>query len=692
MKHHANYASRSGKRSKLSVIQYYAYMMMVRPDSPILPLSGGRLFQQFVVDAYTKAEAQRLRYLRHNQDALRVSEYQEVKKWLADDKAQQEAKKNPKAASLGKPVILPSSYIGAPRALAQNYQDAMAMVRVEGLPDYFITFTANPAWEEIKECLGKNDSTVDRPDLVARVFMLKLKELMHDLTEKGVLGTVRAWTYVVEFQKRGLPHAHILLVMDRKDKPFTVAQIDAVVSARLPDQRDPEQKELFDIVSNMLLHGPCGQVAPNAPCMSVDGHCKKGFPKEFGEVTEIVDDGFPIYGRPDDGRKVEKNGYLFDNRHVVPYTPYLVKKFQAHINTQVVNTIRCVKYLYKYTYKGHDRAGLDFQNDEIKQYLDARYVGPPEACWRIFQFKLHGHSHVVERLPIHLDGEQPVFFQPGQEAEALDQKVTTKLMAFFQCNAANQDKDTWRPLLYSDFPLHYLWDAKTNTWKPRARQVHLNRIIGRMYAVSPAEGDRFYLRILLNHVKGPTCWDDLKVLPDDCDAELPDEDLSKITFQKICQLRGLVDTDDEYYMAMQHCVFMQTSVDKLRDFFVLLLTQCQLNEPAKMWEKFANDLSADFLRMSGHTFKNEEASHNAAKREIQKRLHVLETNLEKFGMTLPEYNAAEVRRQDILHRMTNFDPEESRKLSEANVKKLYDQQREAFDAIQLELLSTGGVE
>jgi hypothetical protein len=53
----------------------------------------------------------------------------------------------------------------------------------------------------------------DRPDLCVRVFRLKFGFLMEDLLKKHVLGKVIAQINVIEFQKRGLPHAHILLIL-----------------------------------------------------------------------------------------------------------------------------------------------------------------------------------------------------------------------------------------------------------------------------------------------------------------------------------------------------------------------------------------------------------------------------------------------------------------------------------------------
>eukprot|EP00959_Pyramimonas_sp_CCMP1952_P446808 9355635-Pyramimonas_sp.AAC.1 len=82
----------------------------------------------------------------------------------------------------------------------------MALVAAKGRPDLFITMTANPNWPEIHANLRPGETAANRPDIVARVFHCKLKRLLHELTRTRVLGKAVAYTYVVEFQKRGLPH------------------------------------------------------------------------------------------------------------------------------------------------------------------------------------------------------------------------------------------------------------------------------------------------------------------------------------------------------------------------------------------------------------------------------------------------------------------------------------------------------
>ena len=130
--------------------------------------------------------------------------------------------------------------------------------------------------------------------------------------------------YVVEFQKRGLPHIHSLvwLKADTDDPiPFT---IDSYISAEIPDYR--EDTLGYALVEEFMVHGPCGAYNPQSPCMK-DGVCSKHYPKDFSEESTIDALGFPIYRRPNNDRYVMKNGHRLNNRWIVPYNMELLKMF-----------------------------------------------------------------------------------------------------------------------------------------------------------------------------------------------------------------------------------------------------------------------------------------------------------------------------------------------------------------------------
>lgn len=307
----------------------------------------------------------------------------------------------------GKPFNLPSTFQGSPRNKMQNYQDAMSIVRNYGKPDLFITMACNPKWEEITQHLN-GQSVENRPDLVSRVFQLKLTELMDDINKKHVFGPPVGNIHVIEFQKRGLPHAHILLILKEQDTPKL--QIDQIVSAELPD------KEKFPIlhaaVTKHMIHGPCGECNLNSPCMK-ENKCTKNYPKSFQNETLANKDGYPLYRRRNNGNSASVRNKVIDNTWVVPYNPYLLLKYNCHINVEVCATIKSVKYLFKYVYKGYDCASVRITErnsnfDEIQKHIDSRYISAPEAMWRILGNDMHKQSHTIIRLPVNLPENQSI--------------------------------------------------------------------------------------------------------------------------------------------------------------------------------------------------------------------------------------------------------------------------------------------
>ena len=178
--------------------------------------------------------------------------------------------RNPHSHDAGRQVILRSSFMGSPRNMTEAYHDAMAIVRDLGTPDLFITFTCNENWPEIRENLKPDQKASDRPDLIARVFQLYHTELMRDLTHRHVLGRCISKINVIEFQKRGKPHSHILIHMEDSNKLRTSSDVDSLISAEIPDPL--LHPRLHEIVTSRMMHGPI--------CME-DGQCTKKFPKGF---------------------------------------------------------------------------------------------------------------------------------------------------------------------------------------------------------------------------------------------------------------------------------------------------------------------------------------------------------------------------------------------------------------------------
>jgi hypothetical protein len=143
------------------------------------------------------------------------------------------------------------------------------------------------------------------------MFKIKLKELINDIHKKHILGCTIAGIYVIEFQKRGLSHAHILIFFVEDCKPHTVKDVDRMINVELPN---PETNRLaHETVARCMIHGPCGATFPNAPCME-EGKCKKQYPRKFQSETVTDVNGYLIYRRRDTGCTLLVHGFELDNR------------------------------------------------------------------------------------------------------------------------------------------------------------------------------------------------------------------------------------------------------------------------------------------------------------------------------------------------------------------------------------------
>lgn len=141
----------------------------------------------------------------------------------------------------------------------------------------------------------------------------------------------------------------------------------------------------------------------NSPCMDPEKKvCTKHYPKPFCSGTNFDSKNYPECRRRNDGKKIifyNKDGSVkctADNSMIVPYNPYLSIKFQCHICPVPCGSTGGFKYLFKYCFKGHDCAIIcymdsnqEMQYDEIQHYLNTRYICPPEAMHRLYEFKMH---------------------------------------------------------------------------------------------------------------------------------------------------------------------------------------------------------------------------------------------------------------------------------------------------------------
>jgi hypothetical protein len=250
-------------------------------------------------------------------------------------------------------------------------------------------------WPEIVDHMHGHNNTMDRPDVVARVFHMKQRALLEDIRGKGnrpgCFGLCTALTWTVEYQKRGLPHMHLLVWLAKDQAYLTPDLVDEWVRAEFPTPRDDPDQLVRGVIERAMCHGPCGEQEEVGRCMvkkkgSDEMCCSAHFPFSFQETTQLSNDGYPLYRRRDNGQsfmkmsRVDPNKppFRYTNQWVVPHNLHVCYRYNAHVNLQAAQSIMSPKYLFKYITKGHDKANAKILNedDEIERHLQCRYISP----------------------------------------------------------------------------------------------------------------------------------------------------------------------------------------------------------------------------------------------------------------------------------------------------------------------------
>ncbi|XP_021757467.1 uncharacterized protein LOC110722506 [Chenopodium quinoa] len=432
--------------------------------------------------------------------------------------------------------------------------------------------------------------------------------------------------YIVDIRvpEKRVATCSILIILKPAYKLKCPSDYDRFVCAEIPAHTDGILRR---IVLAHMMHGPCGMLNPECPCMKKTGvkrSCKNKYPKQFCNETTNNKDGYPIYRRRDTGEQVTIRNAQLDNQWVIPYDPYPSMLFDCHLNVEVCSTIKAVKYLYKYVYKGHNKISYNVVAsdgetvDEIHRYQLGRWVSPCEAAWRIFSFDLFKVHPSVLPLQVHLPYTQTVHVHPHERLLSVvsdAKRSRTQLTEFFAMNAADERGLGY---LYGEFCEHYTWHQGDKKWKRRVQ----NRIsVGRLAFVFPAEGERFFLRLLLLNVRSPKSFEDLRTV-DSCLYS---------TFQEDALKRGLIEDDDAANSTMAEACETHMPA-ALRRLFATVLMFCQPRDPAALWNTYYPFLAEDY----SHRFPNQLV------RIQQLTVRAVEQHLEAMGKSLAFFGLEEL--------------------------------------------------
>nr|KAJ0193704.1 hypothetical protein LSAT_V11C800425610 [Lactuca sativa] len=363
---------------------------------------------------------------------------------------------------IGKCVLLPPSFVGGPRYMYNHYQDALSICR-----EY---------------------------------------------------GTIFYNLYIIEFQKRGLPHCHALIWVADSHKIKEPSAIDAYITVALPDPVC--EALLYETITRCLIHGPCGLLNTEAPCM------KDVFDK----------DGYVHY---------KKDSVAF-HTYIVPYNKRLCSRFNAHINVEYCGWNMMIKYLFKYVSKRMERVRFKVW------YLMRLRITLMVVSSVLTRLRDQDPSVVI--LPVHLRNMQSVFFKENTCIKQVVENLSfgsILLLGWF-------DKNKWdaadHDLTYASYLTKYWWDKNAKAWKKRKRSTF--HALGKFIFVHSSAGELFYLRMLLSYHKGCNCNEDLRTVSNTlysvfhgaCDAHI-----SCVLYFVICSF---------YVMLMILCLYEETTYDK----------------------------------------------------------------------------------------------------------------------------------
>ena len=390
-----------------------------------------RVANKFLLDAVATYEAEKVRFDIKRRERLRIARRADIER---------AARRNAAAAAASEAAAAPaapervaardvgrahhnSSLTGSPAYYALQKRRALATLSRCGTPSFFITMTCNPEWPEIQEALEPGQPYNERPDIVARVFREKKAKFLADLRSGAPFGgqAMVSMLWVVEYQKRGLPHLHCAVRVSGQ-QPLTPATIDCHVSACLPE--DPYLRAFVQTSMTHKHTARCG--------MTEDRPCKFRYPKDPAPVTTIDDRGYVRYKRNP------------DSQWVVPYNAWLLKKYHCHVNVEVAAGVSVVAYLFKYVFKGSDTAQVSIQSEgaaelagrrglqDAVEWLKMRYLSAPEAAWTALGYHRAEIVPTVAILPVHLPGNDNIMMREhAQDVEAVADHTAGDLLRYF---------------------------------------------------------------------------------------------------------------------------------------------------------------------------------------------------------------------------------------------------------------------
>jgi hypothetical protein len=194
-----------------------------------------------------------------------------------------------------------------------------------------------------------------------------------------------------------------------------------------------------------------------------------------------------------------------------------------------------------------------------------------------------------------------------------------------------------------------------------------------MYFVSPRAGEKYYLRLLLCHIKGAQAWQDLlKVTVDGVEKTFD-------TYKEACIAHGFLEDDREWYRCLEEAVRHANSW-QIRHLFAVILEYNQPERPGALWEAFLPHMMVDkvaALRDAGVPLDDAAKLRcaNAALWDVELLLRAQGLHVTDFvGMPTPHQPRGPQVMSDLMRAELSYDRDALKKSAVVDLEKCTDQQ------------------
>ena len=678
------------EKSLIQISKYHMASTLTRGRMMVLNVNRfqlmSRLGQIYLCDSVSRAIDYRLRFYKFNQKNVFGIDPENI----VDNEEN--------ADKQGQKTFLSQSMHGSRRHLRSLAKNALALVSEYGRPSVFITLTCNPNWPEIIEQLLPGQTAFDRGDVVCQVFYRKLEALLANIRsgkyfpiKDGSISyhKVHYEVRVIEYQRRGLPHAHVVIKFEDnnympkyEDKRSLAKWIDTYITAVYPTTsleeigtdvgaKIEEDIEYSEIVKTHMIHKCFSET--NGGCLSENRVCSKGYDKNIlNDETTFDNKGFPQYKRT-----------CIKSLYVVPHNKLLLKDWNGHANVEFAGSTYTVIYLYKYLFKGSNKVKLRLQNaddirddDEILLYLRGRYLCSMDCYWRILGHETYPASSPSVRIV-------KVVSEERSTQSLKKNKVSDIIVYFYRPTSLHH-------LRYTELFNAFTWSYTRPATRMQegtdifiiqlpfiTKNVYIykrcdkNASITRLEVISVLAGELFFLRLILYNFARKS-YQDCKNY----------QGISYATYQEAAVASGIVKDKDEIYACFDEAAkFPYNTPSELRALFVMATIQGFPTIKILQENRFRELMFDDFLH--NYEMQNQETAWNDLLADLCSRFEAEGKTMAEYGLPSPQLIKTELEMERLKY---NQNAQRELFLQLCNQTPNTDEQQSIFDEITIAVL------